>query len=304
MVSHPIKSGYLNFLINDLRKLRENRWSDGSGEQTRGRPSDEKKAAKQEFEDVEQQLLSDFAVWREADPPPDVNAPFEIPFPTLAHLTFAMMVRASGFSRDYAIWAVELWRAKGATLSEIHTVLKEEMPQFERIVSENSDARLWFSAFHFLGALHYARALSFSELLEFTRLPESAKNPGLPLIFQTLAEVTQLDRAAAVAAIGSGSDLREIVGVIELVDPGPPQPPIDGGLVAVGLYIRDLVFEAFREGGEDADILAIARGLQAKIAPYLSRSLGLAVAVLEAALGRWRLGRKQISAFISLVTHI
>jgi hypothetical protein len=252
--------------------------------------------------EIEEQLMRDFSIWRQNRNRPEVTAPELVPFSVIAHLTFKILVRQVRFSVVYATWGTELWRAKNATSIQIRTAIATEFPLFTAIVTENNNPHLFLSAFHFLGALHNFGMLDFASLLEFATFSEVCPHPELPMIFQALAETTRIDPKEAISI--SSSDPRVVTSIVGLVEPGVPEPTDDDRAVAVGLYIRDLIFKTFLGFREEDDVAAQVKALLPKFALHLARARPIVISVFEMEIVKCQISEKQMQGVLAILTQL
>jgi hypothetical protein len=291
-------------LIAELFKLRGNDWREEfptpqGGVKAPPRPRSQ--APAYDEIDVEQQLAADFARWRESENPTAVVAPAVVPFPVIAHLTFKIMARQMRFAQDFAAWAAELWR--GRTRGEISAALRAEVKLYAAVVADSESPRMWQGPFQLAAWLCEQGVLGFPEIIEIAGIPDPP--PDLRLVCESVGEVTAVGRDDAVAAFtGRRVDPRIAVAVADLVEVGPPRAPGDAGAIAVALYVRDLVVEAFADYGEDTDALAISRGLLGRLGELMAKDKQLVVTAFEAAVGRCELSQRHARSIAGLLAEL
>jgi hypothetical protein len=225
-----------------------------------------------------------------------------VPFATIANLTFKMIAWEARFPGPFAEWAAELWQAKGPAPADVQAALEIEFPRFAAAVAENDSFVDLLCAFQFLGALHNAEMIDFGTVLLLMRFIEEYPRLEVRRVFAALAETTRIDPAEAVE-IGH-ADPHVVAAIVDLVEPGVPQPSDDGRPVAVGIYVRDLVVEGFARFPDHGDAAAQARAVLLKCTLQSAMARDIVVAVFEAALAKCQLSERQAHAALSVLGQL
>jgi hypothetical protein len=303
---HPVKSGYVSFLINDLMRLRTSNWFDQFTQEPtvrKKRPDAGSLPSLFDEVDVQQQLIGDFDKWRRSDDPLPVVAPENVPFAALAHVALKTMIHQMRLMNDFAAWCTELWLSKGVTGGEVQQVLRKEIADYAALVTDNDNARLWFGFFQLLGGLYAAHIIDFALIVEFAKnIPRGAPQPPLHAIFEQLAEVTSVAEAEVVAV--AEREPKAVAALVDLVEPRAPRAGYAEEIVPAALYVRDVLVDAFNEVTEATNVTAKIKAIEPLLLPVMRKYLDVAKAVVEAVVAKLAFTESQFNLVLTAFGHM